>query len=190
MATEWEEYNFKFLGEYDKSFRFEIESTGNKPFLPKSHCQIETEDYDLVKGKIYKVFVTEWISNKNNLKQGGIKEVVEFMKILVEVAEKREKAIKIEILTEEFHGLGFWVPISQIKNNDKIPNEKKEFEMIMADWALNKKIKEAREESQATGRRIIKKKKSASEIEDEEIENQSNQNIPPYNDMEEDDIPF
>lgn len=179
MATKWEEFEFKFLGEYDKSFRFEIESTGNKPFLPKSHCQIETEDYNLVKGRIYKVFVTEWISGKNNLKQGGIKEVVEFTKILVNVVEKREKAIKVEILTEEFQGLDFWIPISQIKNNDKIPKEKEEFNMIMADWALNKKIKEAKEESQATGRRIIKKEKP---------ENQDN--ISSDEDFVEDDIPF
>jgi len=171
-----DEFILQLKKETNKAFIFTIPDTENDVVIPKSQCEVETEEYDLHEEQIYTVYVARWIAEEKKLYDGGIENVEKISKVNVKVLDKREKAIKIELLEEGFE---IWFPLSQIKN-EAIPGEGGEFELRIAGWLLKKKIEEAKEEKEYDGRRIVKKSNS---------DDSGNGDIS-EEDFVEDDIPF
>ena len=150
-----EEFELILKKETAKAFIFTVPKTGNEVMLPKSTCEVETEEYDLNEGEQYNVFVAKWIAKEKKLHSGGEKKVEIISSRNCKLLDKREKAIRVNIYEED---IDIWMPMSQVKNKDsEIPEENEDFNLMLPEWLLKKKIEEAKEENESNGRRMRKK---------------------------------
>ncbi len=157
--SSFEKYELRFIREYKKSFWFEIPETGNRIFIPKSQCKIETETFDLEEGSIYIVYVTSWIAEEKKISEGGKKEDNKIISIEVELIEDRPKAIKVKYIKEN---INFWLPKSQVINIKDFNINKEVYELKVAEWLVERKLKELNEEQ--SGRIIVNKTNVSSEM--------------------------
>lgn len=148
--TSFEKFELKFIREYQKSFWFEIPETRNRIFLPKSQCKVETETFDLEENNVYNVHVPQWLADEKKIKEGGEKEEQKIVSIDVELIDDRPKAMKVRYIKED---ISFWLPKSQVLNVKEFKKKKDVYQMTIAEWLIERKLKEVKEEK--SGRMMV-----------------------------------
>jgi hypothetical protein len=146
------DFDMVFISESENAFVLMLDGHSVKMGIPKKCCILLTDQVgDLTVGKVYQARVKKWFAKKYEFSEGGTNDNIKKKMKLIKHADSG-KAVFVKLP----EGYEVWIPVSWFNDPECIPEENEDenvsFTAEISAWKYKKKIEEAQEEENATGR--------------------------------------